>query len=86
MCFRSCRKFKNLNFLTFCSQGMHKFYCIFVQFMQFPVFDFGLVHFTSQPFMCAFDRKKYLIRLSSVYVLLHHLLLLLGLMAKGEGW
>ena len=29
---------------------MHFFYCIFVQFMQFPILDFGLDHFTSQPF------------------------------------
>ena len=57
MCFRSCRKFKNFNFLTFCSQGMHKFYCIFVLFMQFPVFDFGLVHFTSRPFICPLQEK-----------------------------
>ena len=28
---------------------MHIFYCIF-EFMQFPILDFGLDHFTSQPF------------------------------------
>ena len=30
---------------------MHIFYCIFVQFMQFPAIDFGLDHFASQPFI-----------------------------------
>ena len=27
------------------------FYCIFAQFMQFPVLDFGLVHSGSEPFI-----------------------------------
>ena len=29
---------------------MHIFYFIFVQFMQFPVLDFGLDHYVSEPF------------------------------------
>jgi len=29
---------------------MHIFYLFFVQFMQFPVLDFGLDHFGSRPF------------------------------------
>ena len=29
---------------------MHIFHCIFVQFMQFHILDFGLDHFTSQAF------------------------------------
>jgi len=31
---------------------MHIFYLFFVQFMQFPVLDFGLDHFGSRPFNC----------------------------------
>ncbi len=34
---------------------MHVFYFIFVHFRLFPVFDFGLVHFTSQPKSKAVD-------------------------------
>ena len=37
--------------LTFCSHSVHKFYSIFVQLMKFPIFVFGLVHFTSPPFI-----------------------------------
>ena len=29
---------------------VHFFYCIFAQFMQFPVLHFGLDHYASQPF------------------------------------
>ena len=42
--------FRNLKFLTTCSYGMYVFYCIFAQFMRFPVLDFGLVHSGSEPF------------------------------------
>jgi len=30
---------------------MHLFYYIFVQFMQFPILDYEIDHFTSQPFV-----------------------------------
>ena len=30
----------------------------YVQFMQFPVLDFGLDHFTSQPFITKFRLKR----------------------------
>ena len=30
---------------------MYVFYCIFAQFMQFPVLHFGLDHYASQPFI-----------------------------------
>ena len=42
--------------MTTCSYGMYVFYCIFAQFTQFPVLDFGLVHSGSEPFTC----KSYL--------------------------
>ena len=50
MCFGSCSKLKISTFLGICSYGMHIFYFIFVQFMQFPVLHFGLAHSGSRPF------------------------------------
>ena len=46
---------------------MYVFYCIFAQFMQFPVLDFGLVHSGSEPFNCKFA-------LAETYILGHWLL------------
>ena len=49
MCIGSCSKLKISTFLGICSYGMYIFYFIFVQFMQFPVFHFGLAHSSSRP-------------------------------------
>ena len=52
ICFRSCWNFKSFKISAICSYPLHIFYSIFVQFMQFPVLDFGLDHSGSQPFSC----------------------------------
>ena len=43
---------KIYDFQTFWSYAHNIFYFIFVQFMQFPVLDFGLDHYVSEPFIC----------------------------------
>ena len=50
ICFRSCSKFKIFGH-NYAHYGKHIFYFIFVQFMQFPVVDFGLAHSGSRPFI-----------------------------------
>ena len=49
--FREVLKIEDFKILGICSYGMHIFYFIFVQFMQFPVLYFGLAHSGSRPFM-----------------------------------
>ncbi len=53
--YRSCWNSKI--FKNFCHTHIHVryacFYFIFVHFRLFPVFDFGLAHYASEPFNCA---------------------------------
>ena len=57
--FRSCSKFKISTFLGIIMLiwDTHFFYCIFVQFMSFPVLHFGLAHSGSRPFNYYFQTK-----------------------------
>ena len=47
MCFRCCWSFKFLQFSDICLCGLYIFYYISGHFRQFPILDFGLVHFAS---------------------------------------
>ena len=47
---------------------MYGFYCIFAQFIQFPVHDFGLDHYASQPFNYTDHEKRLVLAVVHVSV------------------